>query len=640
VKVHLVIGFLSILITGKALAFNQIQILPEEGVLDLSETVIDEHTLVSLNGEWEFYWERLLTPDSYQQSPGEAIMVEVPSYWQSYLLNGKQLPGKGYGTYALKLILPEDFQSTLCFDIPVFDVAYKLYINQLEVERNGVVGTNREEEEPWYDPSSFCYVPENDTLQILVQVSNFHHRRGGFWKTIYAGGSERILLRMERRSMYNYSTIGILFFFTLFFFIFWTFTRREILMLLFALTALGILIRSVNTGLYFSNSFIDTPWTWQIRMEYLGTYMAHIFGMMFLHKVFPTRYMRWPIRINTALFSLAILSIFLLPVHLFSFGMFLFQPVLILILAHYLIISLVGSIRGRVMDVIFFVSMAFFLYTLINDILLANSAGAIYSNYFSQISFQLFIFAMAVLIILQWVKNYKERFKLESSLRFKNLVLSVVAHDLKNPVASIAQFSDLLVTKPELAGKDHFTRSLQESAQAAVTLLDNLLYWGRSQSDKLMISPAPFNVKELVGEVHALYAHMALQKEIEFESDAPDQLEAYADRALVNIVVRNLISNAIKFTPRSGKVGLRVTRQGNMVQFEVSDSGMGMEREVLESLKKFGELDSSLGTDQEIGTGLGLQLATDLVEKNGGVMHVDSTPGAGSVFTFTIPLKE
>jgi signal transduction histidine kinase len=173
-----------------------------------------------------------------------------------------------------------------------------------------------------------------------------------------------------------------------------------------------------------------------------------------------------------------------------------------------------------------------------------------------------------------------------------------------------------------------------------VTLLDNLLYWGRSQSDKLMISPAPFNVKELVGEVHALYAHMALQKEIEFEPDAPDQLEAYADRALVNIVVRNLISNAIKFTPRSGKVGLRVTRQGNMVQFEVSDSGVGMEREVLESLKKFGELDSSLGTDQEIGTGLGLQLATDLVEKNGGVMHVDSTPGAGSVFTFTIPLKE
>ena len=328
----------------------------------------------------------------------------------------------------------------------------------------------------------------------MVQVSNFHHRRGGFWKTIFTGGSERLLHRMERQRMYSYSTIGVLFFFIFFFFIFWLFTRKELMMLFFAITALGILIRSVNTGLYFSNSFVETSWTWQIRMEYLGTYLAHIFGMIFLHQVFPKSYMKWPVRINTGLFSLGIISLFLLPVDVFSYEMLFFQPILILFLAHYLIVSLIGLIRGRVMDAIFFVSMAFFLYTLINDILLANSAGAVYSNYFSQISFQLFIFAMAVLIILQWVSNYQERLKLESSLRFKNKVLSVVAHDLKNPVASIAQFSDLLVNKPEVAGKEQFTRSLQQSAQAAVTLLDNLLYWGRSQEDRLKISPVPFNV--------------------------------------------------------------------------------------------------------------------------------------------------
>ncbi len=636
---HLVIGLSFLLLTGKALVANHNEILPEAGVLDLSSSVIDPHTLINLNGEWEFYWERLLTPESYRKEGNEAVLVNVPSYWRGYRVNGEQLPGTGYGTYALKLILPEGFHSILCFEIPVFDVAYKLFINEIQVESNGVVGRSKEEEEPWYAPSSFCYIPERDTLQILVQVSNFHHRRGGFWKTIYTGGSDRVLQRMEHRRMYNYSTIGILFFFTFFFFVFWAVTRRDSLMLFFALTALGILIRSVNTGLYFSNSFVYTPWSWQIRMEYLGTYMAHIFGMIFLHKVFPTRYMRWPIKINTLLFSVAILSLFLLPVDKFSYEMLMFQPMLILFLAHYLIISLIGSIKGRLMDAIFFVSMAFFLYTLINDILLANSAGAVYSNYFSQVSFQLFVFAMAVLIILQWVSNYKERFKLESSLRFKNQVLSVVAHDLKNPVASIAQFSDLLVTKPELAQKEQFTRSLQESAQAAVVLLDNLLYWGRSQSDKMRITPAAFNVKELVNEVHTLYTHMAVQKEIEFEAEAPGQLEAYADKALVNIVVRNLISNAIKFTPRKGRVRLQVSRDGNMVQFRVTDTGVGMEPKVLASLREFGQLGSSPGTDQEIGTGLGLQLATDLVEKNGGKLIVESTPGKGSVFTFTIPIK-
>ena len=88
--------------------------------------------------------------------------------------------------------------------------------------------------------------------------------------------SGKVLERKERQRIFNYSTIGVLFFFMIFFLIFWSFTRKDILMLLFALTTMGILIRSVNTGLYFSNSFVDTPWAWQIRMEYLGSYLAHV----------------------------------------------------------------------------------------------------------------------------------------------------------------------------------------------------------------------------------------------------------------------------------------------------------------------------------------------------------------------------
>jgi signal transduction histidine kinase len=630
---------LSFALAGSPVTSNPLQMSPSAGVINLSGTSIDEHTLISLSGEWRFFWKQLVTPSTFNLSDGKGILVTVPSYWQSYEIDGQHLPGMGYGTYALQVILPRDLRSKLCLEIPVFDVAYNLFINDSLVAHNGVVGTSEEEEQPWYDPSLYCFVPDTDTLNMLVQISNFHHRRGGFWKSIFLGAPSRIEHRLEKRAMYNYSTIGVLFFFTFFFLIFWLLARKELLMLFFALTALGILMRSVNTGLYFSNAFVYTPWSWQIRMEYTGTYIAHIFGMICLHMIFPARYMRWPIRVNTVLFSLAVASLFLLPVHLFTYEMWLFQPLLILFMAHYLIVSLMGTFRGRAVDAIFFVSLAFFLYTLINDILLANSAGAIYNNYFSQISFQLFIFAMAVLVILQWVNNYNERFKLESSLRFKNKVLSVIAHDLKNPVASIAQFSDLLANKPEIAGTERFTRSLQESSQAAVTLLDNLLYWGRSQADELKISAAPFKVDQLLREVTSLYRHMATQKEIDLKSETPPDLEVIADRALINIVVRNLVSNAIKFTPRKGTVHLVAERLGSRVLFRVSDTGVGMSPEVLASLKQFGQLDSTAGTDQEIGTGLGLQLVRDLVEKNGGTLSVESTPGKGSVFTFTLPTK-
>lgn len=639
-KVPICIGLISIALAGNVLASSHNLPTPEKGILDLSGTVIDQQTLINLNGEWDFYWESLLTPESYPADSAEALLVTVPSYWQSYQINGQQLPGKGYGTYALTLVLPKGYRSTLCFEIPVFDVAYRLYINQLLVESSGRVGTSRQEESPWYDPSSFCYIPDSDTLQLLIQISNFHHRRGGFWKSMFAGSPERVLNRMEQRRVFNYSTIGVLFFFIFFFLTFWLFTRNEIIMLYFALTAFGMLLRSVHTGMYLSNTFIYTPWNWQIRMEYMGTYMAHIFGMIFLHHVFAARYMKWPIRINTVIFSLAILSLFILPVDRFSYEMWMFQPLLILFLGYYLIVSLIGTIKGRPISAIFFVSMAFFLYTLINDILLANTAGAIYSNYLSQFSFQLFIFAMAILIILQWVNNYQERIQLEASLRFKNKVLSVVAHDLKNPVASIAQFSDLLVAKPELAGTERFTLSLQESAQAAMTLLDNLLYWGRSQADELRISPVPFPVEKLISEVESLYTHMTVQKEIHLKVECPSDLTVFADRALINIVIRNLVSNAIKFTPRHGSVQLTVTREGDTVRFTVSDTGVGMSEEIIASLQKFGQLDSSPGTDQEIGTGLGLQLATDLVRRNGGVLKIESTPGKGSEFSFTIPLHQ
>jgi signal transduction histidine kinase len=626
-------------LAGKGVASPSNHPVPEKGILDLCGTEFDQNSLYNLNGEWEFYWEKLLTPESYQEEKrrGSGIVVRVPSYWQSYVIDGEQLTGFGYGTYALTIILPPLTGSAICVDIPVFDVAYNFYLNERLVGTSGTVGTTRGEEKPWYKPSRFCYIPGSDTLQLLIQVSNFHHRRGGFWQPVLVGGTGKILDRAERRRMYNYSTSGVLFFFTIFFAIFWIFSRRENMMLLFALTALGILIRSLNTGLYASNSFIVAPWAWQIRMEYFGTYLAHMAGMIFLHRMFPKKYMKYVITGNTIVTALLMVSVFTMPPRMFSFGMLIFQPLILLFLTHYLVISFIDTFRGRVVSVIFFLSLAVFIATLVNDIMLANSAGSVSNNYLSQISFQVFILAMSVLIIMQWVSNFNTRLQLESSLRFKNKVLSVIAHDLKNPVASIAQFSDLLVTKPELSGKRSIITSLQESSRAAVALLDNLLYWGRSQADELVVSPENFSINQLVLDVESLYMHMATQKEVVLRSTVFPGTFVYADRALVNIVIRNLVSNAIKFTPGGGTVTIQAQPEADHVRISVTDTGIGIKPEILEQFRKSGELRITIGTENEIGTGLGLQLVSDLVSRNGGTLKIDSTLRKGSTFTFTLP---
>ncbi len=622
------------------LSGNQSFPVPNNGVLDLRESILNDQTIINLNGEWIFHWEKLLTPESYNQYQTSGIPVTVPSYWTSYEVDGKSLTGSGYGTFSLKVFLPEDFHSTICFDIPVFDVAYKFYLNDWLAGKNGEVGTNLEEEKPWYEPASFCYMEDCDTVQILIQVSNFHHRRGGFWKPVVVGYPDKVQLRKERQRIFNYSTIGVLFFFMIFFLILWSFTRKQITMLLFALTTMGMLIRAVNTGLYLTIFFVDTSWPWQIRLEYLGSYLAFLFGMIFLHKLFPLRYMKRIIQVNTIVMALACVSLFLLPVHLFAYEMLGYQPLLVLFLTHYLVISLIGTVKGRVMDAVFFVSLSFFIYTLVNDILLANSAGSAYSNYLSQISFHLFIIAMAVLLMMQWIRDYTERLRLESSLRFKNRVLSVIAHDLKNPIASVAQFSDLLIAKPELASKKHIVHSLRESSQAAVTLLDNLLYWGRSESESLNIVPVQIEMDKLVKEVVSLYYHMAIQKEIAYTTDVEPGIKAYADLVLVNIVLRNLVANAIKFTRREGSVQIRAWQELDKIYCSVIDTGVGLKPEYLEQFKKEGSLSSSAGTDQEIGTGLGLQLVKDLLEKNNGTLEIESKAEVGSTFTFTLPVDK
>lgn len=639
-KKILLIPFLLLTFGFTTLSAHHAYPVPKNGILDLREMVLDDQSILDLDGEWIFYWEKLLTPDNFEQNQYKGIPVTVPSYWESYEVDGKELPGLGYGTYSLRVILPESYQSAICIDIPLFDVAYKFYLNDHLIGENGEVGTSREEEKPWYEPGNFCYIPDSDTLHFLIQVSNFHHRRGGFWQSVVMGSSDKVQDRRERRRIFNYSTIGVLFFFMVFFLIYWSLSRKQILMLLFALTTFGILIRSVNTGLYLSNAFVEAPWTWQIRMEYLGSYLAQLFGMIFLHRMFPRSYMNRIIWANTLLMILASISLFILPVHIFTYEMLVYQPFLVLFLAHYLVISLIGTLKRKVLDAVFFGSLSFFIFTLVNDILLANSAGPVSTTYLSQLSFQLFIFAMAVMVIMQWIRNDKERLQLESTLRFKNRVLSVIGHDLKNPISSVAQFSELLAKKPELSSKKHVRNSLRESSQAALNLLDNLLYWGRSESEKLSIVPEQIEMKELVKDVVSLYQHMAVQKELKFTSDIKTALKAWADPVLINIILRNLVANAIKFTRKGGSIHIKAWQELDQIYCSVADTGVGIKPEFLDQLKNKGYLNSLVGTDQEIGTGLGLQLVTDLLEKNNGILEIESKAEEGSTFTFSLPLKK
>ena len=168
-------------------------------------------------------------------------------------------------------------------------------------------------------------------------------------------------------------------------------------------------------------------------------------------------------------------------------------------------------------------------------------------------------------------------------------------------------------------------------------LLENLLEWANSQRGKVSFNPGQIKLDELLDEEISILTDMAKEKNIALKSSVTSNLIVFADRNMIRTILRNLISNAIKFTHRDGQVDVKASSSNNEVEVEVSDSGIGMTQEIISKLFRIDANLSTPGTENEKGTGLGLFLCKEFVEKHGGRIWVESEEGTGSVFRFVLP---
>ena len=245
----------------------------------------------------------------------------------------------------------------------------------------------------------------------------------------------------------------------------------------------------------------------------------------------------------------------------------------------------------------------------------------------------------------QYNKELAEAKKqLEITNKNKDKFFSIIAHDLKNPFMSILGTSKLLsdsidnLTMKELT---EISETMYSSSENLYKLLENLLSWSRIQLGKMQIAPKNIIVKPLVESVHNIFELTAKNKEIEFTCSIDENISVFADEDCLRTILRNLISNALKFTKPGGKISIEATEEKNgFIKFSVADSGVGMDKETLEKLFVITEKVTTRGTKGEAGTGLGLLLCKELVEKNNGTISVKSKINKGTAFCFTLPSKD
>ncbi len=224
----------------------------------------------------------------------------------------------------------------------------------------------------------------------------------------------------------------------------------------------------------------------------------------------------------------------------------------------------------------------------------------------------------------------------------KDKFFSIIAHDLRSPFAGVVGTADLFrrgIVKPDADSIVESGELMYAAATRAYNLVEDLLEWSRLQLGGVSFTPQAFDVAQAVQETLDQANLQAEAKDIEIEVAAPLGFRIVADRQAVNAVLRNLIGNAVKFTPEGGRITVDAGRLGGMVEISVTDNGVGMPAEKLDKLFSIAEQTSTPGTAGERGTGLGLVLCKELIEMNGGEIAVETVRGEGTTVRFTVPAE-
>lgn len=252
---------------------------------------------------------------------------------------------------------------------------------------------------------------------------------------------------------------------------------------------------------------------------------------------------------------------------------------------------------------------------------------------------------MIIFIYLFFSQYIKSRAVEEKELKElnenKNKFFSIISHDLRNPVKNIALMSELMLSNKESKTYDatKLAQMISSSANNLSSLLDNLLKWSRIQMNKIDIAPEEMDIHKIAIDVIRHQSINASTKKIEINNFIKPDTKVFADQNMIITVLRNILSNAIKFTDKGGKIDFYSITKDGFVEISITDNGIGMPQEIANKIFSIDFKHSTKGTNKEEGTGLGLKICKEFIDKNKGIITVNSEPKKGTSFAITLPIS-
>lgn len=654
------------------------QPMAERGVLDLRNYNFRSQGILEIEGEWRFYWNELIDPVGLPDTSG--YMVQVPSSWNQLKDEVPGISSKGFASYQLEVLLPGNLEN-LAFRFTEVFSGSGYYVNGRNIGFNGLPGTNKYQAVFGYTPTIHVVPVRDSILNLVVHVSNFEHRSGGLRGSVEIGTPMQIMTESAERQYRDFFLLGA-FLLTGIYFMGLYLMRARLHILFFSLIGLMMSFRILilsDTTLYADDWISGIG---RLRMEYLSFDLLVPLFVLMIRFLFPNDFPLLLFRIILWVCSLMIVLVIVTPVSLFS-QVFPWYAVFVALTSLAILYVLVKAwTRGRIYAPAFTVGLGIAAAGAVYDMLhVADVTDPGMVSHFTMFAFLLIytlVFSAKNISemrnnqlvadkILQSNKEYEvmvqekeeqlteqaeqlnwyreelrqSKEDLGTAIELRNKFLTVLGHDIKAPVGYVRQVIDMIIAG-EIGEKEQpeMLRLLSSSTNATLNLLENLVYWGRSQSRELTSMAVEFPLAKVLQETVGLFDLPLKEKNISLVTEIADDTMVFADKDQVKLVLRNLVSNAIKFTKTGGSVVLRGSSDPVVVvtRIEIEDNGVGISPAELKVLFSSQEIRSTEGTRKEKGTGIGLKLCRELVGLNKGTMEVESIPGRGSLFRVILPL--
>ena len=647
----------------------------KRGILSLKEWDFEQQGIVQLNGEWEFYWNKLLSPEEIKKGgvvPDYYIIQ--PADWADVKESFVLFKEKGYGTYRLRVLIPSrvvTHHMQLGLRVEECHTAFKAWVNGIPVAMLGKVSSDSSSYIPAMHPVYEGFVPLSDTLDIVIQAANFiDNNQGGLDEPVSLGLFAHLKKASNRRIMLFMFTLGILFFMIVHHCFLYILRPADSYNLFFMLVCVAMAVMTLWEGekiIYLI--FPSFPLTWFLKIWY-ATPLTIGLMIWYHYHFYPREFYPWALWFFTGFYLLNALLIVLLPVEsytrLINYSLF----VAFISLVYLWFVSFRCLLKKLRFSELVFTGMFIPVLVGINDVL--YGMDIIHTGYYGPVGFLIYVFSQSAIISYRFSESYsraeklsgelarvnvelenkvKERTKeymelnenLQKLLSSKETFLSILSHHVRTTFQSLRTLSDLLGKALKNEEKEKASKIagwIGQSIEETDQVLANTITWQNIQLGKIVCRPSSVDVQVLVMDVLEEEKERISAKQLEVSCKMEKNLCVWVDRNLFSLAFRHILSNAIKFTPRQGRIEIKTYKTGHAGVIQIKDSGVGMEDEKIKLLFRSETAFSTFGTENERGTGMGLLIAHESVTKNKGFIFVSSQVGKGSVFSIHLPLKK